>query len=286
MSPWTPLSLGLRFVLACARVFLIDCPLLTGGLSACPLRRVSTPPLGCQRALLNFHVSSSHITAVDSFGCSLSMPAFEPTARYAGPRAGMVFTTRDGATGYYADAAAQLSRGRRADDFHASSSSASSLVGRDAKRRREKRREKKERKREKKRRKKEKKRRKKEKRKRKRSASSLVLVLVLLGERRRPLGRLGQADQAQGRQVGRGPRARRRPPRDAALHERRLRALAVSVFCELNLTPGGCRPSRCEYSWEGPRASPIRRRPVLAFFHNSSPPSTQSRLSTPPRRCV
>ena len=111
-------------------------------------------------------------------------------------------------------------------------------------------------------------------------------VLVLLGERRRPLGRLGQADQAQGRQVGRGPRARRRPPRDAALHERRLRALAVSVFCELNLTPGGCRPSRCEYSWEGPRASPIRRRPVLAFFHNSSPPSTQSRLSTPPRRCV
>ena len=119
--------------------------------------------------LLNFHVSSSHITAVDSFGCSLSMPAFEPTARYAGPRAGMVFTTRDGATGYYADAAAQLSRGRRADD--ASSSSASSLVGRDAKRRREKRREKKERKREKKKRKKEKKRRKKEK-KRKRSSSS------------------------------------------------------------------------------------------------------------------
>ncbi len=98
------------------------------------------------------------------------MPAFEPAARYAGPRAGMVFTTRDGATGYYADAAAQLSRGRRADD--ASSSSASSLGGRDAKRRREKRREKKERKREKKKRKKEKKRRKKEKRKRKRSASS------------------------------------------------------------------------------------------------------------------
>ena len=96
------------------------------------------------------------------------MPAFEPAARYAGPRAGMVFTTRDGATGYYPDAAAQLSRGR--DD--ASSSSASSLGGRDAKRRREKRREKKERKREKKRRKKEKKRRKKEKRKRKRSASS------------------------------------------------------------------------------------------------------------------
>ena len=95
------------------------------------------------------------------------MPAFEPAARYAGPRAGMVFTTRDGRTGYYTDAAAQLSRGR--DD--ASSSSASSLGGRDAKRRREKRREKKERKREKKKRKKEKKRRKKEK-KRKRSASS------------------------------------------------------------------------------------------------------------------
>ena len=95
------------------------------------------------------------------------MPAFEPAARYAGPRAGMIFTTRDGATGYYPDAAAQLSRGR--DD--ASSSSASSLGGRDAKRRREKRREKKERKREKKKRKKEKKRRKKEK-KRKRSASS------------------------------------------------------------------------------------------------------------------
>ena len=158
------------------------------------------------------------------------MPAFEPAARYAGPRAGMIFTTRDGRTGYYADAAAQSSRLR--DD--ASSSSASSLGGRDAKRRREKRREKKERKREKKKRKKEKKRRKKEKRKRKRSASVLVLVLVLvlLGERRRPLGRLGQADQAQGRQVGRGPRARRRPPRDAALHERRLRALAVSVFCD------------------------------------------------------
>ena len=95
------------------------------------------------------------------------MPAFEPAARYAGPRAGMIFTTRDGRTGYYADAAAQLSRGR--DD--ASSSSASSLGGRDAKRRREKRREKKARKREKKKRKKEKKRRKKEK-KRKRSASS------------------------------------------------------------------------------------------------------------------
>ena len=62
------------------------------------------------------------------------MPAFEPAARYAGPRAGMVFTTRDGATGYYPDAAAQLSRSRRADD--ASSSSASSLGGRDAKRRR------------------------------------------------------------------------------------------------------------------------------------------------------
>ena len=95
------------------------------------------------------------------------MPAFEPAARYAGPRAGMVFTTRDGATGYYPDAAAQLSRSRDA----ASSSSASSLGGRDAKRRREKRREKKARKREKKKRKKEKKRRKKEK-KRKRSASS------------------------------------------------------------------------------------------------------------------
>ena len=96
------------------------------------------------------------------------MPAFEPAARYAGPRAGMIFTTRDGRTGYYADAAAQLSRSRRDD---ASSSSASSLGGRDAKRRREKRREKKERKREKKKRKKEKKRRKKEK-KRKRSSSS------------------------------------------------------------------------------------------------------------------
>ena len=95
------------------------------------------------------------------------MPAFEPAARYAGPRAGMVFTTRDGKTGYYPDAAAQLSRSRDA----ASSSSASSLGGRDAKRRREKRREKKARKREKKKRKKEKKRRKKEK-KRKRSASS------------------------------------------------------------------------------------------------------------------
>ena len=100
-------------------------------------------------------------------GAALGMPAFEPAARYAGPRAGMIFTTRDGRTGYYADAAAQSSRGR--DD--ASSSSASSLGGRDAKRRREKRREKKERKREKKKRKKEKKRRKKEK-KRKRSASS------------------------------------------------------------------------------------------------------------------
>ena len=97
------------------------------------------------------------------------MPAFEPAARYAGPRAGMIFTTRDGRTGYYADAAAQLSRSRRDD---ASSSSASSLGGRDAKRRREKRREKKARKREKKKRKKEKKRRKKEKRKRKRSSSS------------------------------------------------------------------------------------------------------------------
>ncbi len=100
-------------------------------------------------------------------GAALGMPAFEPAARYAGPRAGMIFTTRDGRTGYYADAAAQSSRGR--DD--ASSSSASSLGGRDAKRRREKRREKKERKREKKKRKKEKKRRKKEK-KRKRSSSS------------------------------------------------------------------------------------------------------------------
>ena len=100
-------------------------------------------------------------------GAALGMPAFEPAARYAGPRAGMIFTTRDGRTGYYADAAAQSSR--RRDD--ASSSSASSLGGRDAKRRREKRREKKARKREKKKRKKEKKRRKKEK-KRKRSASS------------------------------------------------------------------------------------------------------------------
>ena len=138
----------------------------------------------------------------------------------------------------------------------------------------------------KKKRKKEKKRRKKEKRKRKAGPHRPRPRPRPPRERRRPLGRLGRADQAQGRQVGRGPRARRRPPRDAALHERRLRALAVSVFCELNLTPGGCRPSRCEYSWEGPRASPIRRRPVLAFFHNSSPPSTQSRLSTPPRRCV
>ena len=40
------------------------------------------------------------------------MPAFEPAARYAGPRAGMIFTTRDGRTGYYADAAAQSSRCR------------------------------------------------------------------------------------------------------------------------------------------------------------------------------
>jgi hypothetical protein len=96
------------------------------------------------------------------------MPAFEPAARYAGPRAGMIFTTRDGATGYYPDAAAQLSRGR--DD--ASSSSASSLGGRDAKRRREKRREKKERKREKKKRKKKEKKRRKKEKKRKRSSSS------------------------------------------------------------------------------------------------------------------
>ena len=35
-----------------------------------------------------------------------SVHAFEAAARYAGPRAGMVFTTRDGATGYYRDAAA------------------------------------------------------------------------------------------------------------------------------------------------------------------------------------
>ena len=34
-----------------------------------------------------------------------SVHAFEAAARYAGPRAGMVFTTRDGATGYYRDAA-------------------------------------------------------------------------------------------------------------------------------------------------------------------------------------
>ena len=101
-------------------------------------------------------------------GAALGMPAFEPAARYAGPRAGMIFTTRDGKTGYYADAAAQSSRGR--DD--ASSSSASSLGGRDAKRRREKRREKKERKREKKKRKKEKKRRKKEKKRKRLSSSS------------------------------------------------------------------------------------------------------------------
>ena len=33
-----------------------------------------------------------------------SVHAFEAAARYAGPRAGMVFTTRDGATGYYRDA--------------------------------------------------------------------------------------------------------------------------------------------------------------------------------------
>ena len=35
-----------------------------------------------------------------------SVHAFEAAARYVGPRAGMVFTTRDGATGYYRDAAA------------------------------------------------------------------------------------------------------------------------------------------------------------------------------------
>ena len=34
-----------------------------------------------------------------------SVHAFEAAARYAGPRAGMVFTTRGGATGYYRDAA-------------------------------------------------------------------------------------------------------------------------------------------------------------------------------------
>lgn len=34
-----------------------------------------------------------------------SAPAFEAAARYAGPRAGTFFTTRDGATGYYRDAA-------------------------------------------------------------------------------------------------------------------------------------------------------------------------------------
>ena len=33
-----------------------------------------------------------------------SVHAFEAAARYAGPRAGMVFTTRGGATGYYRDA--------------------------------------------------------------------------------------------------------------------------------------------------------------------------------------
>ena len=37
-----------------------------------------------------------------------SVPAFEAAARYAGPRDGMVFTTRDGATGYYSDAAAYV----------------------------------------------------------------------------------------------------------------------------------------------------------------------------------
>ena len=35
-----------------------------------------------------------------------ALRAFEAAARYAGPRAGMVFTTRDGATGYYVDDAA------------------------------------------------------------------------------------------------------------------------------------------------------------------------------------
>ena len=35
--------------------------------------------------------------------------AFEPAVNYAGPRVGMIYTTRDGKTGYYADAAAQLS---------------------------------------------------------------------------------------------------------------------------------------------------------------------------------
>ncbi len=35
-----------------------------------------------------------------------SVPPFEAATRYAGPRAGMVFTTRDGATGYYVDDAA------------------------------------------------------------------------------------------------------------------------------------------------------------------------------------
>ena len=33
------------------------------------------------------------------------MPPFEAATRHAGPRAGMVFTTRGGATGYYRDAA-------------------------------------------------------------------------------------------------------------------------------------------------------------------------------------
>jgi hypothetical protein len=37
-----------------------------------------------------------------------AVPAFAAAARYAGPRAGMVFTTRDGATGYYRDAAAYV----------------------------------------------------------------------------------------------------------------------------------------------------------------------------------
>ena len=36
----------------------------------------------------------------------VSVPPFEAAARYAGARAGMVFTTRGGATGYYRDAAA------------------------------------------------------------------------------------------------------------------------------------------------------------------------------------
>ena len=34
-----------------------------------------------------------------------SVPPFEAATRYAGPRAGMVFTTRGSATGYYRDAA-------------------------------------------------------------------------------------------------------------------------------------------------------------------------------------